>query len=412
MDLMDDMGKALAGDQKKYMLGGGNPARIPEIEAVWRQRLHELLGTDGAVESMLGNYDSPQGQPSFLEALAQLLHRQFGWAVTPENIAITNGSQTAFFILLNMLSGQKRQILFPLLPEYIGYADQGLDPEAFVACRPRVETIDEHTHKYHVDFEAVEALLTEAAAGQRSEISAICVSRPTNPSGNVLTDNEIHRLDTLARRFDVPLIVDNAYGMPFPHIVFDEEISGPAQPLWNENIVLGMSLSKIGLPGTRTGIIVGSRELVRTLSRANAVLSLANTTVGQILVEPLLRNGELLSLSTEVIRPYYRTRAAQAREWMGQAFDSGVPYSLHRTEGSIFLWLQLPGLPISSRELYQMLKERNVIVVPGEYFFFGDPDIKNWEHSRQCMRINYGQAPQDVETGLGIIADEVNALWR
>lgn len=417
MDLMDDMGRALAGSEKKYMLGGGNPAHIPEVEAVWRERMQEVLDEEGAMERMLGNYDSPQGQPACIEALTALLNREFHWGLTPQNVAITNGSQTAFFILLNMLSGPRGtgpsgRILFPLMPEYIGYADQGLDPDAFVACRPHIERIDEHTHKYHIDFEAVEAQLIAARSGTESPITAICVSRPTNPSGNVLTDEEMHRLDALAQRYEIPLIIDNAYGMPFPHIVFDDVVAGPAQPMWNENIVLGMSLSKIGLPGTRTGIIIGSREIVDALSRANAVLSLANTTVGQVLVEPLLRDGRILELSRKVIQPFYRERAERGRRWISEAFHPGVPFSLHRTEGALFLWLWLPELPITSRELYERLKARNVIVVPGEYFFFGDPEIEHWDHSHQCLRINYGQEPADTQAGLEIIADEVNFLWR
>jgi valine--pyruvate aminotransferase len=121
MDLMDDMGRALAGSQKKYMLGGGNPARIPEMEQVWRERLTELLGEENGIQRLLGNYDAPQGQPDFIEAIAELLNAQFGWHLTAANVGITNGSQSAFFLLFNMIPGR---ILFPLLPEYVGYADQ------------------------------------------------------------------------------------------------------------------------------------------------------------------------------------------------------------------------------------------------------------------------------------------------
>lgn len=417
MDLMDDMGRALAGGEKKYMLGGGNPARIPEVESTWRRRMEELMEQPGAVERMLGTYDTPQGQPAFIAALTDLLNREFDWGLTPENVAITNGSQTAFFLLLNMLGGpdergRRGRILFPLLPEYIGYADQGLDAEMFIACRPVIERLHAHEHKYHIDFDRVASELARAAAAGGERIAAVCVSRPTNPSGNVLTDAELGRLDELCREHRVPLIVDNAYGMPFPHIIFDDLIDGTAQPVWNENIVLGMSLSKIGLPGTRTGIMVGSREIIAMLSRANAVLSLANTTVGQVLVEPLLRDGALLSLSRDTIMPFYRERAEHARAWTASALGGSVPYSLHRTEGSIFLWLWLPDLPAPTRELYERLKARNVVVVPGEYFFFGDPELSSWDHASQCLRLNYGQEPADVETGIGIIAEEVHRLWR
>jgi valine--pyruvate aminotransferase len=416
MDLMDDMGRALAGSQKKYMLGGGNPARIPEMEQVWRDRLTELLGEENGIQRLLGNYDAPQGQPRFIEAVAELLRKQFGWSLTAENVAITNGSQSAFFLLFNMIPGR---VLFPLLPEYVGYADQGIDADTFMACRPLVERIDDHTHKYRIDFEAVESLLAENARGRGAPgatgadpIGAICVSRPTNPSGNVLTDGEIRRLDALAQRHDIPLIIDNAYGMPFPHIVFEEEIDGTAEPIWNENIILGMSLSKIGLPGARTGIVVARREVITALSRANAVASLANTMAGQVITEPLLRDGRILALARSVIRPYYYRRMAEGRTLLKEAFDPGVPWSLHRPEGSIFLWLWLPELPIPSRELYERLKRRDLIVVPGEYFFFGDPTLDDWPHARQCVRLNYGQSPADVATGFGILAEEVNGLCR
>jgi len=129
-------------------------------------------------------------------------------------------------------------------------------------------------------------------------------------------------------------------------------------------------------------------------------------------VEPLLRDGRILELSRTVIQPFYRERAERGRRWISEAFHPEVPFSLHRTEGALFLWLWLPELPITSRKLYERLKARNVIVVPGEYFFFGDPEIEHWDHSHQCLRINYGQEPADTQAGLEIIADEVNSLWR
>ncbi len=47
------------------------------------------------------------------------------------------------------------------------------------------------------------------------ETGMICVSRPTNPTGNVITDEELIKLDALANQHGVPLVIDNAYGVPF-----------------------------------------------------------------------------------------------------------------------------------------------------------------------------------------------------
>ncbi len=408
---MDDMGRALAGGDHVCMLGGGNPARIPAVEQVWRRRMAEILDDGETFENMLGNYDRPQGRERFGRELAGYLRAEFGWDVGPENVAITNGSQTAMFLLLNMLSGEGRRILLPMVPEYIGYADQALSKESFVACRPQIYQLDEHRFKYRIDIDLVERELADADK-HGPAFGAMLVSRPTNPSGNVVTDEELIRLDELSARFGVPLIIDNAYGLPFPRIVFDEEIDGTARPIWNDRIILSMSLSKIGLPGVRTGIVVADKEIVQALSRANAVLSLANGTVGQFLVEPLFSDGTIGRLAHESITPFYRQKKDFALDAATRAFDNSVPWAIHRTEGSIFLWIWFPDLPIPTRELYDRLKHRSVIVVPGEYFFYGVPGLSGWQHSRECLRLNYGRDPASIDEGFAIIAEEVQRVWR
>ncbi|MEE8440747.1 MAG: valine--pyruvate transaminase [Spirochaetia bacterium] len=399
--LMDDLGKALAGTEKKYMLGGGNPAVIPEAAALWRRRMREILDNGDQFDRMVGLYDAPQGRPQFLTALADRMKTEFGWPITERNIVVTNGSQAGFFMLFTLLAGPhadgtRGKILFPLLPEYIGYRDQPQDTSDFEAFRPKIELIDEHTHKYHIDFDAL---------NMTDDTAAICVSRPTNPSGNVLTDEEIRRLDGLARDHDVPLIIDNAYGVPFPGIIFQS-----VTPIWNENIIFSMSLSKIGLPSLRTGILIACEETVAALSAMNAVLSLANGSVGQTLVEDLLSSGELLSLSRSVVRPYYEEKSERAVAAVHRHFGDRFPYSLHRTEGSIFLWIWFKELPGTTRELYDRLKARDVIVVPGEYFFFGNDEP--WEHRDRCIRVNYAMDTDDVDAGIRIIAEEAELMWK
>jgi len=72
----------------------------------------------------------------------------------------------------------------------------------------------------------------------------------------------------------------------------------------------------------------------------------------------------------------------------------------------MFLWLWCKDLPITARELYERLKVRGVIVVPGHYFFFGNDDA-DWKHQDECIRINHSQPDNVVKDGLRIIAEEV-----
>ena len=394
LSLMDDLGRALSGSERKLMLGGGNPAHIPAMNELWRRRLEEILAQPGAMERMLANYDPPQGNQAFIEALARLLNRELGWPVGPENIAVTNGSQSSFYLLFNMFAGPgpegRQRILFPLVPEYIGYADQSLDAGDFTAIRPTIETIDHHTFKYHVDFDALRI---------DPDIAAICVSRPTNPTGNVLTDEEVAHLDRLARDAGVPLILDNAYGLPFPGMIFT-----PARPVWNENTIVGMSLSKLGLPSVRTGIVVASPAVIEAIASCNAIVALANGSVGQTLVAPLLDSGDIMRAAREVIPSFYRRKSEQARRWIAESFGTDIDYAVHKSEGSLFLWIWFRNLPITTMELYERLKRRHTIVVPGRYFFFGLDEP--WEHRDQCIRVNYAMADADVREGIAVIADE------
>lgn len=400
--LMDDLGKPLPAGVKPYPLGGGNPARIEEVEKAYREKMQEFI-SNGEFEEIISHYDAPQGRMEFIESIVEYFSQTYSWPITKDNIAITNGSQSAMFYLFNLFSGsfgdRKKTILFPLMPEYVGYADQGIEPNTFVSVPSKCEYYSDHTFKYFLDLDGVAKYLEN-----HDEVGAICVSRPTNPSGNVLTDREIDALSALAKTYHIPLIIDNAYGLPVPNIIFSDD----AKPIWNEDIVLSMSLSKIGLPSLRTGIIIAKPEIVEALSNINAIAALASTSMGQALASDLIKNGKLVALAFSHVRPFYYAKAKKTQEWINTFFD-GTEYFYHKMEGSIFCWLYLPSLKISSIEFYQKLKEKGVITVPGEYSFFGHEDqlkglVYPHAHYDKCLRINYSADDDIVKDGIRIIA--------
>ena len=396
--LMDDLGEAMAGERDMLMLGGGNPAHIPEVQAFFRERMQQILDQPGEFARVVGDYDSPRGNMKFLEALADLLNRTYGWGLTAENVALTTGSQSAFFLMFNMFAGEfedgARKILLPMAPEYIGYGDVGLADDIFTAYRPTIEKLPGRTFKYHVDFDR---LTVDESTG------AICVSRPTNPTGNVLTDAEVAKLVDISSARGIPLIIDNAYGMPFPSIIFTE-----AELVWNENIILSMSLSKLGLPATRTGIVVARADIITALSNINGILTLAPESVGPALAYDLVRSGKVTEISGTLIRPYYEAKAQRAIALLHEEL-AGIDYFIHKAEGAIFLWLWFPGLPVTSRELYRRLKQRGVLIIPGQYFFPGLDDDP-WPHKHECIRMTYSMNDDVVREGIRIIAEEVKAL--
>ena len=391
--LMDDLNEGLR-TPGAIMLGGGNPAAIPAMQDYFHQATADMLA-NGELVAALGNYDGPQGKDAFLTALATLLRETYGWEISEKNISLSNGSQSAFFNLFNLLAGEqvdgsKKKILLPLAPEYIGYNDAGLDDDLFVSYRPDIEMLDSRMFKYHVDFDQLAI---------DDSIAAICVSRPTNPTGNVLTDAEVSKLDELARAKGVPLIIDNAYGTPFPNIIFEQ-----VTPFWNSNTILCMSLSKLGLPGVRCGIVIASEAITSALSNLNAIISLAPGGFGPAIAKHMIDSGDLLNLSENVIKPFYQQKSEFAVSLLQQSITDSR-FRIHKPEGAMFLWLWFDELPITTMELYNRLKARGVLIVPGEYFFFGLEE--DWDHAHQCLRMNYVQDEAKMRAGIEVISEEV-----
>ena len=396
--LMDDLGEALASGQHWCNLGGGNPAAIPAVQAAFHAALSEQLA-DGRFDRLAASYDGPQGHLPLRRAFAAMLEARYGWPVGPEHVALTAGSQHSFFMLFNAFSGRfpdgsERRLDLPLAPEYIGYGDIALTPEAVRSVRPAIEFLPGQQFKYRVDF---------ARFRLAPDTGAVCLSRPTNPTGNVLSADELTTLVELTAAHGVPLIIDNAYGPPFPDIVF-----GAAEPVFAAHVINCFSLSKLGLAGLRSGIVVAQPEVIDLLRSLNASMILANNSLAASLVTPLLESGVVASLTRDVIRPFYRARVEQALAWCQREF-AGLDYFIHKPEGAIFLWLWFRGLPIGSAELYGRLKARGVLVIPGHHFFPGLPP--GWAHTSECLRISYAQAEREVEAGIRAIGEEVRAAF-
>jgi valine--pyruvate aminotransferase len=400
LSLMDDLGRATApGSKPLIMMGGGNPGQVPEFQEIVRRQFLALGEDEVRFRRMLSGYGPPQGEKGFVDSLARLLRREWGWDIGPENICLTNGSQSAFFMLFNLFAGrmedgQTRKIRLPMAPEYIGYADLGLTPQMFVTTRPRLDLLDGNMFKYRIDFDQLEV---------GDDIGAICVSRPTNPTGNVITDEELRRLCRLAAARRVPLIVDSAYGLPFPGMVYVG-----ADPMWNEDMILCFSLSKLGMPSLRTGIVVAGEEVVAALTAMNAIIALTPISFAPVLAQQLFDDGEVITLCRELIQPFYRNKMELAVRTVEEQF-TGIPWRIHKPEGAMFLWMWFEDLPIGSLELYRQLKESGVLVVSGHYFF---PGLEQpWRHKDECIRVTCSQSDSDIRKGLAIIAEVVRRAY-
>ena len=102
--------------------------------------------------------------------------------------------------------------------------------------------------------------------------------------------------------------------------------------------------------------------------------------IGPAMMCEMIKRNDLLRLSNDVIKPFYYQRVQETIAILRRYLPE-ERCLIHKPEGAIFLWLWFKDLPITTELLYQRLKKRGVLMVPGDYFFPG------WT-SRGRIRIN------------------------
>ncbi len=374
-------------------LSAGNPVILPEVEQLWRECTEDLLASSQYGE-VVCRYGSSQGYAPLIEAVVKDFNNRYGLNLSNENILITSGSQSLYFYAANSFGGYTkegdlRQIVLPLSPDYTGYGGVSLTPEALIAYKPTLEIDeDQHRFKYRPDFSQLQI---------NQQTGCVIFSRPCNPTGNVLTDDEVSKITSLAEVYDVPVLIDSAYAPPFPCLNFT-----PMNPQFGDNILHCMSLSKAGLPGERIGIAIGNKKWIQVLESFQTNAAIHSSRYGQAIAARAINSGRLAEISHNIIRPYYHKKLEILAATLDKAMPQDRPWFLHQGEGAIFAWLWLKDLPMSDWEFYQELKKVGVIAVPGSTFFPGLTE--DWQHKKQCLRISLTATESEIAIAMERLA--------
>ncbi|NJK56229.1 MAG: valine--pyruvate transaminase [Pleurocapsa sp. SU_5_0] len=399
--IMKDIIETLRNSQGREFinLSAGNPVILPEVEQLWRDCTQELLDSDEYGE-VVCRYGSSQGYTPLIEAIVEDFNARYGLELSDRHILITGGSQALYLFAANAFggyttSGELRQVVLPLSPDYTGYGGVSLTPEALLAYKPTLE-IDEANHrfKYRPDFSQLQI---------NQQTGCVIFSRPCNPTGNVISDEEVTKIANLAASHNVPVLVDSAYAPPFPALNFTE-----MTPQFGGNIIHCMSLSKAGLPGERIGIAIGDPHLIEILESFQTNACIHSSRYGQAIAAKAISSGKLANLSVNVIRPHYQRKIEVLENTLDAAMPD-IPWYLHQGEGAIFAWLWLKDLPMTDWEFYQELKQVAVIVVPGSTFF---PGLQaDWQHKQQCLRISLTATETEIAEAMKRLAKVAQQVY-
>lgn len=387
--------------QQFFNLSAGNPVILPEVEQLWRDCTTDLLASSEYGE-VVCRYGSSQGYQPLIDAILEDFNHRYQLNLTPRNILITPGSQSIYFYAANSFGGytregQLKEIILPLSPDYTGYGGVSLIPEAIKAFPPTLEINEKENYfKYRPDFSQLSI---------NENTGCVIFSRPCNPTGNVLSNEEVKKIADLAAVYHVPVFVDSAYAPPFPALNFTD-----MTPVFADNIIHCLSLSKAGLPGERIGVAIGHESFIQVLESFQTNLCIHSSRYGQALATRAIKSGQLAQISEQVIRPYYQHKFTVVESSLRAAMSENLPWFLHHGEGAIFAWLWLKDLPMSDWDFYQELKKVGVIVVPGNSFFPGLRE--NWQHKHECLRISLTASDPDIQMAMERLAEVAKKVYQ
>ena len=397
-EIMKDIAETLRSDpSKKWLnLSAGNPLVLPEVDSMWREHARGIINSD-EFSTIIGRYGMTQGYDDLIDAVVETYNKRYNWGISRRNVLITAGSQSLYFYCTNLWGGKSadgksyRRVVIPVVPDYTGYDGVVLDNQSLISFRPKINITGNHEFKYGIDLDAI--AIDENTA-------AILCSRPCNPTGNILTNDEITLLSAEACKWDIPLLIDSAYAPPFPNLSFTS-----CTPIFNDNTIHCTSLSKAGLPGERVGIAIGHERYISLLEPFQANTGIHSSRFGQALAAKALRSGDLERLSEAVIKPFYMQKTLIFKEALENFLPSEINWYLHKNEGALFSWLWIETHEMNDLKLYQKFKSAGLICVPGSSFF---PGLRNqWEHTHRCLRFSMTASDSDLVAAAKVIAIEL-----
>ena len=207
-----------------------------EVKINFSSNVWHGANLDKLKEHLIEHFDKLTRYPEPDAAtLKRLLARRY--EIKEENIVVTNGSITAFYLLAQAWRGAKSMIAIPSFSEYED------------ACR---------LHEHEISFFPTSDDLSELSL-EGQDFCWIC--NPNNPDGKLIHRTELLRL--ISANPQTTFIIDQAY------VAFTtEDMLKPSDVKTHKNLILVQSISKAyNIPGLRIGYLVASPEITEKVNK-------------------------------------------------------------------------------------------------------------------------------------------------
>ena len=331
-------------------------------------------------------YANSQGIPELLEALVGY-YKRIGLNFEKKDLLVTTGGSEAISMLMTALLDDDDEVIMAE-PFYTNY-------KTFIKAAGGklvgIPTTAEEGYQYAVK-EKIEAVITP-------KTKAICIINPGNPTGKVLTHDEMKLIVDIALEHDLYIIADEVYR----EFVYDGKAMDTfgSFPEAAQNVVIVDSISKrFSACGARMGSIASKNEELMGNLMKLCQARLCSATLDQIGAAALYN---LDPSYFDDIKKEYEHRRNVAVEALNEI--EGIQYGV--PEGAFYITCKLP-VDDAEKFLMFLLTEFDV---NGETCMFAPAGgfFTNSEAGKSDMRIAYVLKAEDMKAGINIIKEGIKA---
>lgn len=340
--------------------------------------LNNLLGEDPDVtRDLLStdlNYPHVNGIPELRQNIAALYP-----GASPDNVLVTVGAIEANYISVRTLLSPGDEIVV-MLPNYMQIWGVAKNHKYSLKTFPLLEE-----KGWAPDLDALQDAVTP-----QTKLIAVC--NPNNPTGRILTLDEMNAIIQIADKVGAWIIADEVYSGA-ERLTDEKSISFFGR--YDKVVATGSMSKAYGMPGLRIGWLVGSQEIINEIWARHEYVTISATMLSNKLAARAL-SPEVRPRILQRTRSFIREGYPILENWMNQHPET---FSLTPPEAAAIAFIRY-NLDINSSELTERLRqEKSVLIVPGDHF--------GMDH---FVRVSFGLPEEYLVTALDRIQELIMEL--
>ncbi|HKW06583.1 MAG TPA: pyridoxal phosphate-dependent aminotransferase [Candidatus Dormibacteraeota bacterium] len=367
-------------------------AKARKLEAEGKHIVHLEIGEpdfatpDNIVEAAIGamqngytHYTPASGIREAREGVAEFVARMLSTDVDANDVVLVPGSKNVLLFTLLACVEPGDEVILPD-PGYPAYASQ----VNFIGAIPKTVTLREDK-SFRMDLEELESLV-----GPKTRM--LIINTPQNPTGGILTEEDVDFVCDLVKKHDLLLVSDEIYSQ----LVYGfKHVSPLSRPGMRERTVLMDGLSKsYAMTGWRLGYAVAPRELAAKLDTLMINSSSCAAAFTQIAAIEALGNPESEHAVHRMVKVF-----EHRRDLVVDGMNDIPGIRCARPQGSFYVFPNIEGTGFDEHELAsRLLSEAGVAVLPGTAFGAA---------GKGFIRLAYTQSEDELKLGLNRIKEFV-----